>query len=176
MRQRLAVAEGGSAEFFPELFIPQAGSRYHQQTDLRVADGGQLLYCEWLAPGRVACGETFAWQELLWDTDVFWSDRLVARERYRLAPDDASLTALQSLYTHSHYLGFFVLGWPNWPAEELDALDALGVTCGHGPLTAGGGTVRLLCADNLTARKTFARVRAIFYAAAGRRVPALRRF
>lgn len=176
VRQRLTVAEGASAEFFPELFIPQAGSRYHQQTELRVADGGQLLYCEWLSPGRVACGETFAWHELLWDTDVFWSDRLVARERYRLAPDDASLTALQTLYGQSHYLGFFVLGWPHWPADELDALHAPGVTCGHGPLTAGGGTVRLLCADNLTARRTFARVRAIFYAAAGRRVPALRRF
>lgn len=75
VRQRLAVAEGGSAEFFPELFIPQAGSRYHQQTELRIADGGQLLYCEWLTR-RVACGETFAWQELHWDTDVFWSDRL----------------------------------------------------------------------------------------------------
>lgn len=176
VRQRLEVADGGCAEFFPELLIPHAGARYHQQTELRVSGSGRLLYCEWLAPGRVACGETFAWQELLWDTDVLLDDRLVARERYRLAPDDASLTALQSLHAHSHYLGFFVIGWPHWPAEELDALHAPGVACGHGPLTAGGGTVRILCADSLTARRTFARVRAIFYAAAGSRPPALRRF
>jgi urease accessory protein len=177
VRQRIEVASGAFAEFFPELFIPQAGARYHQQTELQVAEGGQLLFCEWLSPGRVASGEVFAYEELLWDTDVFCGETLVARERYRLSPGDTSLTPLRSAFPESHYLGFFAIGWPQWPAEAVDALDATdGLWCGHGPLAAGGGTVKILCADSLSARRAFQRVREIFYADLGRGVPALRRY
>ena len=69
--QEVNVHAGGFAEYFPELFIPQSGSRYRQSTTLRVAPGGRLLFCEWLAPGRVAGGEAFSYEELIWDTDVW---------------------------------------------------------------------------------------------------------
>jgi len=174
--QEIEVAAGGCAEFIPELFIPQAGARYHQQTALRVAPGGQLLYCEWLAPGRVARGETFQYEELLWDTDVWCGDTLAVRERYRLTPRDASLTSLRAAFPAGHYLGFFVIGWPQWPGEALDALTSSTVYAGHGPLAVGGGIVKVLCADNLSARKVLLRIREIFYTAQGRGVPGLRRF
>jgi urease accessory protein len=175
--QEIRVASGGYAEFFPELFIPQAGARYHQQTQLRVEPGGQMLYCEWLAPGRVARGEVFDYRELLWDTDLWHGTTLAARERYRLTPGDESLTALKTVFPESHYLGFFVSGWPVWPEAALDALTEPGsVYAGHGVLAGGGGVVKALCADNLSARRTFGRVRSIFHEALGRPVPSLRRF
>lgn len=177
VRQEIRVASGGFAEYFPELFIPHAGARYHQQTTLRVEPGGQLLFCEWLAPGRVARGEHFAYEELLWDTDVWHGAALAARERYRLAPGDESLTALRTVFPVSHYLGFFVMGWPEWPAAALDALsDPERVYLGHGPLVAGGGVVKALCADNLAARRTFYKLREIFYSAINHPMPALRRY
>lgn len=123
--QKIHVAAGGFVEFFPELFIPHGGSRYHQQTQLRVEEGGQMLYCEWLAPGRVARGEVFDYEELCWETDVWHGNLLSARERWRLTPHDASLTALRTAFPASHYLGFFVLGWPDWPGEALDAPPAV---------------------------------------------------
>jgi urease accessory protein len=174
--QEIQVASGGFAEYFPELFIPHAGARYHQQTTLRVAPGGQLLYCEWLAPGRVACGEVFQYEELQWDTDVWFGDALVARERYRLTPHDDSLASLQAAFPAAHYLGFFVIGWPQWPAEDLDSLTNSAVYAGHGSLAGGGGTVKAICADNLSARKLLLRIREIFYAALDRPIPALRRY
>ncbi len=175
--QEIRVAAGGFVEFFPELFIPQAGARYHQETRLQVAEGGQMLFCEWLAPGRVARGEVFDYEELLWDTDVWHGGVLAARERYALTPRDESLTALRAAFPASHYLGFFVTGWPHWPSEALDALTNLeNVYAGHGPLPGGGGIVKVLCGDNLSARRTFGRVREIFYTALDRPVPALRRF
>ena len=175
--QEIRVAAGGFVEFFPELFIPQAGSRYHQETRLHVEEGGQMLYCEWLAPGRVARGEIFEYEELLWDTDVWHGTTLAARERYRLTPKDDSLVALKQVFPASHYLGFFVTGWPEWPAAALDELaDRDHGYSGHGPLTGGGGVVKALCANNLSARRTFGRVREIFYRALQRPVPALRRF
>lgn len=51
-----------------------------------------------------------------------------------------------------------------------------GLWCNHGPLTAGGGTVKILCADSVSARRTFQQAGEIFYAALARSVPALRRY
>src|SRR4051812_22767610 len=52
--QELKVAAGGFLDVWPELFIPQAGTRYHQRTIARVEPGGTLLLAEMLAPGRGA--------------------------------------------------------------------------------------------------------------------------
>lgn len=175
--QKIHVAPGGFVEFFPELFIPQAGARYHQQTRLHVAEGGQLLYCEWLAPGRTARGEIFQYEELLWDTDVWHGGILAARERYRLNPGDSSLTALTTAFPASHYLGIFAIGWPQWPATAIDsATDPASTYSGHGLLPGGGGVVKALCGNNLSARQTYGRIREVFHEALGRRVPGLRRF
>lgn len=174
--QEIEVAAGGFAEFYPELFIPQGGARYHQKTTLRVAPGGQLLYCEWLAPGRTAHGEAFEYEELLWDTDVWCGHDLIVRERYRLTPRDASLAPLQTVFPAAHYLGVVVVGWPAWPGKAMDALSGPRTYAGHGPLTAGGGIVKVICANNLSARKSLRNIREILYAALGRAAPALRRY
>jgi len=175
--QEIHVAAGAFVEFFPELFIPQGGARYHQQTRLHVEDGGQMLYCEWLAPGRVARGEVFDYEELCWDTDVWHGNSLTVRERYLLTPHDASLVALRTVFPACHYLGFFVQGWPDWPGEALDALtNSDDVYPGHGPLAGAGGVVKALCADNLSARRTFCEVRELFHHVLGGGAPAVRRF
>ena len=49
-------ADGGWLEVMPELFIPQAHCRYRQHTSIKVAAGGEMLFVETLAPGRVARG------------------------------------------------------------------------------------------------------------------------
>lgn len=176
VRQRMDVAAGSFAEFFPELFIPHAGARYRQHTELHVAEGGQLLFCEWLAPGRVARGEIFAYEELQWDTDIVYGDQLIVRERFRLSPGDCSLAPLRTVFPHSHYLGVFAIGWPDWPVAALEDLTGPSVYAGHGPLAAGGGVVKALCADNLSARRTFQKIREILYAALRRTAPNLHRF
>src|SRR5882757_3267815 len=68
--QDFRVAAGGFLDVWPELFIPQAGTRYHQRTTAQVEAGGTLLLAEMLAPGRVASGEAFAYEWLRWETDV----------------------------------------------------------------------------------------------------------
>jgi len=176
LRQELTVEAGGFAEYFPELLIPQQGARYHQQTTLRVAAGGTLLFFEWLAPGRVASGETFAYSELQWDTDLWHDGALVARERYTLRPEGHHLASLRTVHEASHYLGGFIVGAPAMPQEAIDALNSDDVTVGCGPLAAGGWTIKALCRDNLAARRTLGRLRMLMYGALGREMPALRRF
>jgi urease accessory protein len=176
MRQRITVRAGGFAEYFPELLIPQRGARYRQETTLQVEAGGTLLFFEWLAPGRVASGETFAYTELQWNTDLWHAETLVARERYTLRPDGHHLASLRAVHDASHYLGCFIVGTPALPHEAIEALESTDATLGCGPLAAGGWTIKALCRDNLAARRTLGQLRAIVYSALGREMPALRRF
>lgn len=57
--QSFFVGSSASLEVWPELFIPQAGAAYRQTTRISVRSGGELLFFESIAPGRVASGETF---------------------------------------------------------------------------------------------------------------------
>ncbi|TDU67313.1 urease accessory protein [Prosthecobacter fusiformis] len=176
VRQTFRVQEGGFLEFYPEPFIPQAGARYQQHTELHVAAGGQLLYFDWLTPGRVASGEVFQYAELNWDLDVWCAGRLAARERYRLSPDDSSLESLRNVHPQGHYLGCFILGVNELPLEALEALNSPQVYLGHGPLSQGGFAIKALCQDSLSARRTLQQLRVILYQALEKQVPSLGRY
>lgn len=176
VRQEITVRAGGFAEYFPELIIPQRGARYRQETTLRVEPGGCLLFFEWLAPGRVAHGEVFAYAELQWHTDLWFDHTLAVRERYRLRPDGPHLAGLRLAHPEGHYLGCFVIGDLPFPWQEIDSLDGADSALGSGPLAVGGWTIKALCRDNLTARRTLSALRATLYRALARDAPALRRF
>jgi urease accessory protein len=176
MRQEITVQAGGFAEFFPELIIPQQGARYRQQTTLRVEAGGTLLFFEWLAPGRVASGETFAYAHLQWDTDLWHDGALIAREHYILKPGGHHLASLRTVHEASHYLGCFVVGDLDCPSSEIEALGGDDVLIGSGRLTASGWTIKALCRDSLAARRTLGALRRLSYQALAQPMPGLHRF
>lgn len=174
--QKFTVQSGGFLEFFPEPFIPQAGARYQQTTELHAASGGTLLFFDWLTPGRVASGEAFQYAGLSWGLDAVFNAKLVARERYCLNPDDSSLESLRQAHPQSHYLSCFFLGDPAFPLTEIESLNSPEVYLGHSSLCSGGGhTVKALCHDSLSARHTLRRLRQILYSAMGRPTPSLGR-
>ena len=177
--QSLRVEAGGSLDWWPELLIPQAGARYWQRTTLDVEDGGELLYFETLAPGRTASGESFAYDELRWATDLRVGERLVARERYRLSPGDASIGALRRRFPHAYYGGVFLVA----PAltlrstcwETLLALHGDEVWSGVSAPGEGVFVWKVVAADSLVFRRALRAGRAAIYAALERCPPALRR-
>lgn len=175
--QELKVEKGAFLEWIPEPFIPQGGARYHQQTKIELAADAGLFFFEWIAPGRVARGEVFEYENLRWELDLEVEGKLVARERYDLSPKGLSLTALQERFPASHYLTVHVAGIPAeaWPGEALDLLSGEKVYLGHGPLLHGVQMIRALCADSLAARALLAELRGLLYAAAGRPAPRLGR-
>jgi urease accessory protein len=175
--QTLRVAERGMLEYFPEPFIPHAGARYHQKNDIHVAPGASLLFFEWLAPGRVTSGEVFEFDELQWDTDVWSAGVLAARERYTLSRVGDSLNSLRLVSETAHYLGCFVFGLAEFPRTEVDALTSEDVYIGCGPLAVGGGwTIKAVCKDAVSSRRTMKRLREMLYEAMGRPAPTLGRF
>jgi len=177
--QELRVAKGGFLEFWPELFIPQGGTRYRQRTELRVEEGGELVFFESLAPGRVAAGESFAFHELKWETDVWHDTTRVARERYRLTPESESVRTLRAVFPDAYYASGFVLtprlddAHRCW--QRLHDLHTSDAWIGCGRLSRGGWVIKCLAAGSVALRRMLHTVRTELYAALGRPAPSLRR-
>ncbi|UVS70582.1 urease accessory protein UreD [Nitrososphaera viennensis] len=55
------VGEGCYFEYIPDQIIPYVDSRFYQVANLRVHDSATMLYSEIMTPGRVARGESFAY-------------------------------------------------------------------------------------------------------------------
>ena len=175
--QKFRVEENASLEWIPESFIPHAGASYLQSTEINLHPTASLLFFEWLAPGRVAKGEAFAYQNLRWELDLRVGDSLIARERYDLTPENHSLESLRKVFPAAHYLSVYAAGamTSHWPANELDAITTNDVRLGHGPLQDGIHVIRALCRDSLSARKLLADLRQLLYANAGLKPPGLGR-
>lgn len=175
--QRLTVEAGGFLEWIPEPFIPQAGARYFQRTEIALEENAGLIFFEWITPGRTARGETFAYESLRWELDLQVAGTLIARERFELRPGNLSLTALRERFPAAHYLTAYAAGImaDAWPAEALDGLAREGVYLGHGPLTEGVFMVRALCRDSLAARALLADLRGILHDSVKRPAPRLGR-
>lgn len=175
--QKFRIEKNASLEWIPEPFIPHAGARFVQRTMIDLHPTASLLFFDWIAPGRVAMGEVFAYEHLRWELDLRLDGKLVARERYDLRPGDHSLEALRAKFPAAHYLTVYASGAmaANWPAEALDALNSDDCYLGHGPLTGGIFLIRALCRDSLTTRKTLETLRPLLYGAANKKAPTLGR-
>ncbi|HEY1120310.1 MAG TPA: urease accessory protein UreD [Haloferula sp.] len=174
--QRLTVESGAFMEWIPEPFIPQGGARYFQRTEICLEENADLLFFEWIAPGRVARGEVFAYESLRWELDLITQGKLIARERFELTPGDHSLTALREKFPAAHYVTAYVtMAADAWPAAELDALNDERTYLGHGALLEKVHIVRALCADSLAARALIGELRRLLYQANARPMPRLGR-
>ena len=164
--------------------IPQGGARHRQRTTLTVAAGAELLFLETMAPGRVAAGEMFAFEELRWATDLRCGERLVARERFRLTPDGPALAGLRRSFPRGYWGSLFVVAPGLADRASRDWEDALrgghdeGAGCwlGVSALPAPGAfVVKLVTADSLGLRRLVGALRRQVYAALDRSPPDLRR-
>jgi urease accessory protein len=181
LEQTFEVAAGASLDIFPEISIPQRDSRSVQKTVIRVEQGGELVYLEILAPGRVASGEAFAFARYAWSTDITVAGRTVHRERVALTPGGSSVAGLTTLFPASYYAGIVVISpaSENWPPDFAHAVSALGdeatVRIAASKLCAGGWSIRLLAADSLALRQSIIRLRELIYIYLGKPIPDSRR-
>jgi urease accessory protein len=168
--QEFFVSAGGRIEILPEFFIPQRGARHRQRTRINVEPGGELGFLEILAPGRVASGEVFAFDELDWSTEIRHGEDLVARERFILSRQNKSLAAVKSFAPHAYVATFFLItnrlnkNSKCW--SEIDALQARGLWIGSSALVAGGWVIKILAEDSTELRRAVAQVRQCCYRSA----------
>jgi len=179
IEQTVQVGKGAWLDLIPELLIPHAGAKYDQRTHISIASGGELFFVESMAPGRVAAGESFAFASLRWTTQLMLDDRLLALERYRLAPDDGSLHALRLHYPDSYHAAGYVVSPRLVVSRELlqriAALSGPSVMVGASLLTPGAVSIRILAGDAISIRRAINDLRALIYQELGYRSPALRK-
>jgi urease accessory protein len=178
LQQHFFVENGGWLEVFPELFIPQKGSRYRQKTVVEIAEDGGLLFFETLAPGRVASGEVFQFQHLDWETEIFYAGTRVVREKYRITP--SNLTAMRGVFPTAYYACIFLFhpslkaANPCWQA--ISALHGENAWVGNSRLHGAGWSIKILASDSVQLRKTIHAIRRIVHEATGRMpMPELRK-
>jgi urease accessory protein len=97
MTTQFTVARNAYGEYVPDPFTPYAGSRFTGHARHVVAESGALLLAEVVGPGRLARGESLAYDFFYSDTEVRRPDgRLLFRDTTRLSPahDLASLGLL----------------------------------------------------------------------------------
>jgi urease accessory protein len=175
--QYFHVGAGGFLEYCPEPIIPHAGAIYDQTTVITADASAEILFFEWLAPGRTAAGEALQYQELRWKTDLSVAGKLIARERYRIQPETAGSTAaLTAKFPCAHFLGAYLITSKIIRPETLEALSNETTYLGWSPLCGSGWSVRALCADALSMRRLLASLRVVFYDWLERPIPDLRRF
>jgi urease accessory protein len=180
MQQSFAVESGAFLEVLPEVFIPQAGACYKQSTRLDVAEGGELLFFESLAPGRTAAGEIFKYLWLDWRTDLFIGTRHAARERLRLEPGTPSIAALTSVFPSAYYASVLAVSEKLSAAtpllESLNDLQSNEVWIGQSRLAhPSGWSLRILAQTAPALRSALDSARRVLHAALGRTPPGLRR-
>jgi len=83
---QLYVGKDALLEYLPDAVIPFAHSRFEQKTHIHLAEGAGLIWWETLSAGRIASGESFAFDYLSVETSIFAGGRPVAIERYSLHP------------------------------------------------------------------------------------------
>lgn len=146
-RQRfeLELGEGAFVEYAPDLLIPQAGARVEQEVAVSVGEGAVFLGLESLAPGRLARGESFAYDSVRLAVEARDADgKELCAETLLLEPGRRSPTARGLLGSYP-YLGSLLVVAPGCAADGLaeqldDALaGASGALAGAGALPAGAG-------------------------------------
>lgn len=180
LHQRLSVKHGALLEWIPEIFIPHAGACFAQHTKVDVEAGGTLLFCEMMAPGRVAMGEQFVFEELDWSLEVVSANRALLKERFRLRSTDHSVAGLKTdsgAYHGSWYaVGAAFEGTGVIDQSDLYSMpDISGARVGFSRLIAGGWIVRFLAKDSVALRKAAGSIRNLLYHTASRSAPSLRR-
>ena len=179
VEQRFQIAAGGGLEYWPELLIVQRGARYRQQTQIEQEAGAELIFFETLAPGRVASGEVFAFDEIRWATDLRLAGRLSLRERYRLSPHNGSLDALRRQFPTAYYASAFVVS-PVLGAGAIARLREIeanrdGAWVGVSQIAEGAFAFKCLAPDSLSLRRTLGELRRVIYRSLGRNPPDVRR-
>ncbi|ODT45086.1 MAG: hypothetical protein ABS70_03990 [Nitrospira sp. SCN 59-13] len=128
----LSVAPGAVIEWFPEVTIPFAGSRFVQTMAVTLAKGATALIWDSLASGRVARGERWAFTSLHNEIDLTTASGARLLERCHVRPEEHE-AGLGLLAAYDYVASFFVVSdavdpdrWPAVRDMVAGVLDSFG--------------------------------------------------
>ncbi len=119
---QVRIEKGGLLEYLPDQLIPFAGARYQQSTRIELAEDAGLFWWETIAPGRLARGESFAYELLQLAMEVWVAGRPIVCEHFRLEPGRASLSSPARLGSYL-YASSFCICRTGLPASSWSELE-----------------------------------------------------
>ena len=122
-QNEITIGESALLEYLPDAIIPFAGSRFLQQTSIRLAEGAGLFWWEILAPGREASGELFHYDQFEMKTTISARGRRIAAENISLRPATQNLSSPARLGRYRYSASFYIcqvgLDSNAWRAAEV---------------------------------------------------------
>jgi urease accessory protein len=167
--QQFSVEAGGWLEFLPEPLVPHHASRYRQTTEITVERGGELVFADFVTPGRIARGEMWSWTRLKLELAVRVGGELILRERLDQSGEELrALARLAGAENDVCCFGNFVLVSAalseagEW-REALAELHGPGAWVGISALrgNAGAWSLKIIARDGAEMRRLVADVRRI---------------
>ncbi|BFH14676.1 urease accessory protein UreD [Paenibacillus melissococcoides] len=107
---RIALEAGSYLEWLPDSVIAYRGSRYRQQTDIRMDRSGALILGEIVTPGWSPDGEHFSYDEIALKTMIEMDGAPVLFDHLRLRPGEQPIRGLGRMDGHTHVGSLFVIG------------------------------------------------------------------
>ncbi|MDB6055971.1 MAG: ureD [Verrucomicrobiales bacterium] len=164
-QQIFKVEQAGWLEVYPELFIPQAESRFRQETEIQLEEGAEMFFVETLAPGRVASAESFEFFELSWRTGISYAGKLSVLEQFNIKPDDEVLRPLRKVFPQFYLGNCFLMTKRTLPVEIISKIAALHqherVRVGITKLRSAGYVIKVMARDTLALSSALLSIRAL---------------
>lgn len=158
-RTVLTVGKNALLEYLPDPLIPFAAARFHQQTEIALAEGAGLFYWETIAPGRVAHNEQFAYDALALQLDITVAGQPILIERLQLQPALRPPSAVARMGEYQYMGALYIckvgLSAKEWVALEQELMPIAHtmskpgeILWGTSTMLAHGLTVRTLSMTN----------------------------
>ncbi len=167
-RQRFEVRGGAWLDVLPEPLVPHRGSSFRQTTEIEAMPEAEFFYADLLLPGRIARGETWAWQQLCLDLRIRSGGELILRERFSQSGEELKTLAHLAGSGAGAGFGNVVMGSPRLEEEKtwraaVSALHGTDVWLGVSRLRgkAVSYSIKLVASDGDVLRRTLREVRRI---------------
>lgn len=166
LRQEFEIGKGAWLEYRPDWIIPQDGSEVEQVTRLEIAKGGETVFFDRLAPGRVAHGEQYRYRSYQTLFELSYGGELVARERMSLKSDQGGWPLAVPDWEVTYYGAVWLAGENVEKVEDAlssleNELSSSELRCGWTRLAPEVATVRVLTARSLLLKSALAEVRKV---------------
>jgi urease accessory protein len=102
------LGQGALLEYLPDSVIPFRDARCEQRTNVYLDPGATLLWWEIIAPGRVASGESFAYESLRVNTCIWSQDRPIYIDRMNLNPRQVEVSSMARLGKYRYLTSFMI--------------------------------------------------------------------
>lgn len=164
IEQRIRLGRGAWLEFRPEWTIPQGGSEAQQHTRVELGPESSLVFFDFLAPGRVAHGESHRYRRFESSFELRREGRLQVRERMVLEPGSDGWPLAVAGWENCFYGALWVAAGD---AEAVAAaltpmeknIDGTGLHVGVSRLDEDLVAMRVLASSSRSARRVLAEAR-----------------